>query len=192
MKHLNHIKVLHCVLGAFLLVTVVGCSTLSSTQRLGTSGDPLDNLTGDWDITTFVFGGGNSGQSTCGLSHKPTSIAPHLDGILVFSAICKDGSELIFGLKRSVDKRAYHLTVKSKEGISVSDFPVEYKENQGWAGFQNQGVGDKEVSITATIQPIEGRNWYGWTIEVLPTADINVDYKTQKTPHLRLDLTRRK
>ena len=155
MKHLNYIKVLNSVLSAFLLVTLVGCSTLSSPQKLATSSDPLDNLTGDWHLTTFVFGGGQLGFSTCGLVHQPVSVAQNPVG-LALSATCKDGSEHIFVIKRSVDKRAYLITVKNKEGISVSDFPIGYVEGQGWVGSKEQIVGDKEISITSTIHPIEG------------------------------------
>jgi hypothetical protein len=46
-------------------------------------------------------------------------------------------------------------------------------------------VDGKEVPVTATIAPIEGRNWVGWAIAVVPSADI-------KTPYFRADLTRRK
>lgn len=192
MKPLSYVAILRCVLSAFILAALVGCSTFSSPQHTATSSDPLDSLAGDWNLTTFAFGGGQSGFSTCGLIHQPVSVTPHPEDSLALFANCKDGSEHTFKLRRNLDGRSYLITVKNKEGISVSDFPLSYTGSQGWVGSKEQIVGDKTISVTISIRPIEGRNWYGWTIETLPTADVNVDFKTTKTPYLKFDLTRRK
>lgn len=164
----------------------------SSPQFLATTTDPLANLKGDWYITTLLFGGGREGISTCGLNHQPASIVSHSDGMIELSAVCRDGSQHIFKLVRSVDHRVYLFTMNNKEGVNVSDFPLNYLGSEGWMGSAQQIAGDKEISLSASITPIEGKTWYGWRIGVRPTAEAGVSYKTTKTPYLMVDLTRRK
>ncbi len=163
-----------------------------------TQGDPLRNLTGDWDLTVFVVGAGQfGGGPRCGPTDRPGSspvtIAPPSDGAVSLAVACNDGSEYSFHLTHDSATRVSLVTVKSKEGISVHDFPVSYVEGQGWQGAREQLVEGKDVSITATVAPIEGRNWHGWMIAVLPTAAVNApDLSEIERPYLRADLTRRK
>ena len=74
--------------------------------------------------------------------------------------------------------------------MSVSDFPVQYAEGEGWYGVRGELVGGEIVSTTTGIARIEGRNWYGWTIQVIPTAARNSPMDRVRT--LKADLTRRK
>ncbi len=160
-------------------------------------GDPLRLLTGDWDLTVFVLGAGQFGGPRCGPTGRSESslvtIAPPSDGTVLLAVACNDGSEYSFHLSHDSGTRVSLMTVKSKEGISVHDFPVEYVEGRGWQGARDQLVEGKEMSITATVAPIEGRNWYGWKIAVLPTTAVNApDLSEIEGPYLRVDLTRRK
>ena len=182
---------------AVILMSCVALFTapgLGATGQVPAQGDPLSKLVGDWDLTVFVMGGGRFGGPRCGKSDRPgpsaVTIAPHGDSGVALAVACDDGSDYAFRLRHDAATHTYLITVKSKEGISVDDFPVAYVEGQGWKGARQQLVEGKEVSITATVAPIEGRNWNGWMIFVLPTADINRN--DIKTPYFRADLTRRK
>ena len=162
-----------------------------------TQADPLGKLTGNWDLTVFVIGAGQFGGPNCGPTDRqgspPVTIAPPSDGAVSLKVACSDGSEYSFHLAYDSGTRVSLITVKSKEGISVHDFPVAYVEGQGWQGAREQLVEGKEVSITAKVAPIEGRNWFGWMIAVLPTAAVKVpDLAAIEKPYLRVDLTRRK
>jgi hypothetical protein len=165
---------------------------IGTTAHPTTPSAPLDNLVGSWDLTTFMFGGGHQGDSPCGILHRPVSIGPVTGNRVSLSAFCDDGSEHIFELKRSTGDRNYLITVRNKEGISVVDFPVQYVEGKGWAGSRGQRVEGKEVSITATIKPMEGDKWHGWAVTVSRAEDADRNMKDIKTPYLRFDLTRRR
>lgn len=177
-----------------LLLIVLGTSACSSVPI--PQGDPLSKLVGDWGLTVFVIGGGQFGGPRCGKTDRPgpspVTIAPPGDGGVSLAVACSDGSDYAFRLKHDAATHAYLMTVESKQGIGVDDFPVAYVEGQGWKGTRGQMVEGKEVSITATVAPIEGRNWYGWMMAVLPTADIGRELDAIKSPYFRADLTRRK
>ena len=162
------------------------------------AGDLLGELAGDWDLTLFVIGGSEAfgGGPICrqrGRSGRPSvTIAPPSAGAVLFSASCDDRTDYVFRLKLDPGTQAYLITVKSKIGISVDDFPVAYFPGQGWRGARDQLVDGETQSITARVAPIEGRNWRGWRIEVLPTAAIDREAEGLKRRYLWTDLTRRK
>lgn len=160
--------------------------------QLDTSSEPVLHLKGDWVITTFLFGGGYSGISGCGLLHQPASMVSQSDGIVEVTAQCKDDSKYVFKLMRGNDPRSYLLTVNNKEGINVTNFPLNYLGKQGWAGSAKQVVENKEVTLVAAIAPIEGKSWYGWATWIRPAMEAGVDYNKAKTPYLKVDFTRRK
>lgn len=162
------------------------------TSQLETTSDPLAHLKGDWVITTFLFGGGYSGISGCGLDHQPTSIVSHSDGMIEVSTECRDRSEYYLKLVRGNDHRSYLFTVNNKEGINVVDIPLKYFGSKGWMGSVQHVVEGKEISLTAAITPIEGKTWYGWATGVRPTEEARVDYGKAKTPYLKVDFIRRK
>jgi len=153
-------------------------------------GDPLIQLAGDWALDGFVIGGGGSGFSgiKCG---KISIAAPSASGVSV-STSCDDYGDYFFRLKQGSGARDFLLTVRSKIGISVEDIPIAYLDGQGWMGSRDQLLGATTQSITARVAAIAGRNWYGWTIEVLPTAELNGNPEEMKTAFLKADLTRRK
>jgi hypothetical protein len=190
-------KAFEAVSLATMLASAVLVAPVSWAQgQLTASGDPASKLVGDWALTVFVMGGSQPGGLRCGRSDRPgpspVTIAPPRDSGVSLTVACNDGSDYAFRLKRGTAAHAGLLTVKSKQGISVDDFPVGYVEGQGWTGVREQLVKGKKVPITVTVAPIEGRNWYGWMIAVLPTADINRSLDNIKTPYFRVDLTRRK
>ena len=162
----------------------------------GSNGDPLTRLVVDWDLTVFMMGAGQFGPLRCGKSaagrRMPSvTLASASDGALSFAAACDNGSEYSFRLRHDSATQAYVLSVKSSPGISVQDFPLAYAEGRGWEGERDQLVDGKTQSISALITPIEGRQWYGWMIAVLPTAGIGHE-DDLKTPFVRADLTRAK
>ena len=160
--------------------------------------DPLARLAGEWRLTPLVIGAGQfGGGPKCGTSDRPgpppVTLAPPSDGAVSFAAACDDRSEYSFRLRHDPAGQAYVLTVKSGPGISIQDFPVEYFEGKGWRGERTQLVDGETQSVTATVEPIEGRNWYGWMIAVLLTAAVNApELADIKKPYFRADLTRRK
>jgi len=161
-----------------------------------TQGDPLSQLAGEWHLTVFVIGGGHFGGPICGKTDQPgppsIAVASPADGGVSFTVACNDGSDYAFLLKHDAASGDYLITVKSKVGTSVDGFPVAYLEGQGWKGARTQRVDGNEVSVTSVVAPIEGRNWSGWMIAVMPTADIDLGPDDVKTPYFRADLTRRK
>lgn len=170
-------------------VVLFGVQGLDAGQPATAPGGPLSQLVGEWSLTAFVIGAGQFGGPRCGKTDRPgpASVTIELsreDGVSLGVA-CDDGSDYAFRLKRDAASQDYLITVKSKVGLSVNDFPVAYVEGEGWKGARPELVEGKEVSVTATIARIEGRNWVGWAITVVPSADI-------KTPYFRVDLTRRK
>ena len=180
------------LIGLLLSVLVTaGCSSATILQS-----DPLSKLVGDWGLTVFVVGGGQFGGPRCGKTDRPGSspvtIAPPGDSGVSLAVACNDGSDYAFRLTHDGAAHVYLMTVKSKQGISVDDLPVAYIEGQGWKGAREQLVEGEVESITATVSPIEGRNWYGWTTVVLPTADTNRGLSDVKRPYFKADLTRRK
>jgi hypothetical protein len=161
-------------------------------SQLDTTIDPLSQLIGDWVITTFLFGGGHSGISACGLDHQPARITSPSKGTIEASAVCRDGSQYVFKLVRGNEHRSYLLTVNNTEGINIRDFPIKYLGSAGWMGTAQQLVDDKEISLSAAITPIEGKTWYGWAIGIRPTAEAGVDYNKTRTPYLKVDFIQRK
>ena len=168
---------------------------LGARGQLTAQGDPLSKLVGDWDLTVFVMGGGRFAGPRCGKSDRPgppaVTIAPPGDSGVALAVACNDGSDYAFRLKHDQTTQAYVLTVKSKVGISVQDFPVVYVVGQGWQGKRDQLVAGEMRSITAMVAPIRGWEWYGWKVVVLPTASIGHEGLLEK-PFFRVDLTRRK
>jgi len=158
-------------------------------------GDPLSRLAGDWSLTVFVLGAGQFGGPKCGTSDQPgpppVTIPSPSDGAVSLAAACDDGSEYRFLLGQDSATQAYALTVKSGPGISVQDFPVAYVDGKGWHGERDQLVEGETQSVTAMVAPIEGQNWHGWQIAVLPTAGVGRSDDLKK-PYFRADLTRRK
>src|SRR6266566_1357834 len=161
----------------------------------GTNADPLTRLAGDWDLTVFVMGAGQFRGPRCGKSaarRMPSvTLAPAGDGAISFTAPCDNGSEYSFRLKHDSATQAYVLSVKSTPGISVQDFPLGYAEGRGWEGERDQLVDGETQAISALITPIEGRQWYGWMIAVLPTKGVGHEDDLKK-PLFRADLTRAK
>jgi hypothetical protein len=157
--------------------------------------DPLNKLSGDWKLEAFVMGAGQFGDPKCGTSYMrdapPMTLAPPKDGVVSFTVTCDKGGEYRFRLRHDSSTQTYFLTVKSPAGISVEDFPGAYVVGEGWQGKRDQLVDGKTQSITAMVTPIEGRNWYGWAIAVLPTAGVGHSDDLKK-PYFRTDLTRRK
>jgi hypothetical protein len=163
-------------------------------------GVALDQLVGEWSLDGFVVSrikgsmsiagvGGFSGP-TCG----DVTVAGSDDRTISLTASCEAEGDYSFRLTHGGKPESYLMTVKSAHGISISDFPVSYVEGQGWQGVRDQTVGGETMSITAAISPIEGRNWLGWRIQVLPPAVTSKDAKPQdlKEPYFMADLTRRK
>jgi hypothetical protein len=146
-------------------------------------------------LTVFVMGAGQFGGPKCGTSGQPgpprVTIADPSDGAVSLSVPCDDGSEYAFRLAHDSATEAYTLTVKSRAGISVQDFPVAYVASKGWRGERDQAVDGDRQSVTAMVAPIEGRNWRGWMIAVLPTSGVGHEDDLKK-PFFRADLTRRK
>ena len=162
----------------------------------GSNGDPLTRLVGDWDLTVFMIGAGQFGTFRCGKSaagrRMPSvTLAPASDGALSFAAACDNGSEYSFRLRHDSATQAYVVSVKSTPGISVQDFPLAFAEGRGWEGERDQLVDGKTQSISALIAPIEGRQWHGWMIAVLPTEGVGHEDDLKK-PFFRADLTRAK
>ena len=162
----------------------------------GSNGDPLTRLVGDWDLTVFMMGAGQFGPLRCGKSaagrRMPSvTLAPAGDGAMSFAAPCDNGSEYSFRLRRDSTAQSYVLSVKSAPGISVQDFPLAYAEGRGWEGERDQLLDGETQSISALITPIQGRQWYGWMIAVLPTEGVGHEDDLKK-PFFRADLTRAK
>lgn len=159
-------------------------------------GDPLGKLAGEWRLSVFVMGGGEFGGLQCGASDRPgpplVTVAPPNGGAVSLSVSCEGGRDYTFRLSQDSTTHAYAVTVNSPPpGISVQDLPVAYAESEGWQGKRDEQVDGQTQSITAMIAPIEGRNWYGWMIAVLPTSGVGRENDLRK-PFLRADLTRRK
>lgn len=179
-------KIAAVFLSCVALFTATG---LDAKLQIVAQGDPLGKLVGDWDFRGFVIGG-SDGFS--GLKCGKVTVAPPTDQAVSVSATCEDASEYSFRLKHGSGTQAYVITVKSKYGISIDDFPVAYVDGQGWHGARDQLVDGDTLSITAMVQPIEGRNWYGWSIQVLPTAAMDLGPLDVKKPYFMAHLVRRK
>ena len=167
--------------------------------RTGAGGqdDPLRILAGDWDMTAFVIGRDHFGGPRCGKTDRPgpgrVIIAPSAENAVSLAVSCDDGSEYAFRLEHDPAVKDYLLTVTSKTGVSVDNFPVAYVADHGWKGAREVSMGDgRRVPITASIELIEAKNWYGWAIFILPTADADRPPEEIDVPYFRADLTRRK
>lgn len=179
-------------------IAVLTFTAAQSADRPGMvlQGDPLGKLAGDWGLSVFVMGGGEFGGLRCGTSNRPgpppVTVAPPSGGAVSFSVSCEGGRDYAFRLSQDSTTHAYAVTVTSPPpGISVQDLPVAYADGKGWQGKRDEQVDGQTQSITALIAPIEGRNWYGWMIAVLPTSGVGRENDLKK-PFLRADLTRRK
>jgi len=169
----------------------------SAPAGTGGPADPLGRLAGDWDLTAFVIGRGQFGGPRCGKSDRPgpstVTIAPPAANAVSLAVSCDDGSDYAFRLRYDTAAHAYLLTVKSKAGVSVDDFPIAFVADRGWKAERDELLEDgRKVPVTATVAAIEGKNWYGWAIAVLPTADVDRDTEALETAYFRADLTRRK
>jgi len=152
--------------------------------------DPLNELVGDWSMDWFVIGAGGVGLS--GLTFGKITVAPPKDRAVSVSASSKEGDDYSFRLTHGPETSGYLIAVKSKRGINVDNFLLTYVDGEGWRGTLEQLVDGEMLSTTASVIPIEGRNWYGWRIEVLPTKAIGLGHEDIKKPYLMVDLTRRK
>lgn len=163
----------------------------------GQHDDPLSKLAGAWGLTTSVIGAGEFGGPKCGTSAgsgpPPVIIPSPSDGAVSLAAPCDNGGEYRFRLRHDSATQAYALTVESASRKSIEDFPVAYVDGKGWQRPRDQLVDAETQSVTALVAPIEGRNWYGWMIAVLPTAAVNAaELADIKKPYFRADLTRGK
>jgi hypothetical protein len=180
----------------------MACVALVWARGFGASGESsaktetLSRLVGDWDLTVFVIGGGQFEGLRCGNTEKPgrspVTIAPPAESGVSLVISCDNGNDYAFRLKHDPKTDAYLITVKSKEGISVDAFPVGYVDDQGWKGTGDQPMDGKGMGITAAVAPIEGRNWYGWRVAVLPTAGVDGGPDAIKRHYIMADLTRPK
>lgn len=183
----------YVALWVVLAAAIIGSQPLpalqgaEATPAAGNQSDPLTKLAGKWGLTVFVMGAGQFGGPKCGKGRgpggPPVTVAASSDGAVSFAALCDNASEYSFRLRHDSATQAYLLSVKSTPGISVQDFPLAYVEGQGWQGQRD--------SLTAMVAPIEGRQWYGWMIAVLPTAGVGHE-DDLKEPFFRADLTRAK
>ena len=173
------------ILGCVAFFTATG---LDSQLQVLAKSDPLRGLANKWHLTGFVFGGDDPYHSfECG----EVTVASPADRTVSLSVTC-DNTDYYFLLKHGSETQAYLITVKSKIGISIDDFPVTHVDGRGWHGERDQLVDGETLSITAMVKRIEGRNWYGWSIKVLPTAAIKLSPGEIKKPYFQADLTRRK
>ncbi|RLA26066.1 MAG: hypothetical protein DRQ62_00730 [Gammaproteobacteria bacterium] len=151
---------------------------------------PLVGISGNWDLKGFVVGG-DTPMSLFNCGKVMTTFPTAQTGSI--STACDKIGDYYFRLsKHKSEKQTYLITVHSKVGISVNNFPIKYTDGQGWRGESDQFINGKTVSIVAMVQPIEGRNWYGWTIQVLPSATLKLSLDDIKEPFFKADLTRRK
>ena len=164
--------------------------------------DPLGQLAGDWVVDGFVIGEGGHPMipnSACG----SVTVAPARGQDVSISVSCHDAGDYTLRLKHGSGGEAYLMTVKSKYGISIEDFPLEYvtdwigapvQDSKVWLGTRDQLVDNETVSVTAMMGRIEGRNWRGWRIAVLPTEATKLPGGDEavKKPYFFVDLTRRK
>jgi hypothetical protein len=161
------------------------------TSQLDGTGDPLAHLDGEWAITTIQVVAGQSKVAGCGLLHQPAHMAYQPNLRIELSAQCMSDGKYSFSLRRDKDGLSYFLTINSKEGINVEDFPVKYMGSHGWTGTARQVVGGQETALVAAIVPIEGKTWYGWASLIRPADDSRApDPATSLL--LRVDFTRRK
>jgi hypothetical protein len=177
-------KTVAIVLSCAALFTVAGrnLQTQGISQR-----DPLDALAGKWTLSAFVIGGGYFSFRNC----FEVSILPSADKAASASVSCGEVGDYSFGLKRGSDTKTYLLSVKSKFGISVEDFPVTY-DGQRWRGVRELIAEGGTQSVTAMVVPGATEKSSGWKIEVLPTAAVNLAPKDIKKPYFSVHLNRPK
>lgn len=171
------------------LVLFFTAQEFDSRLQVVAKSDPLRALSQEWRVSGFVVGGDDPfSMVRCG----KTTVASPTDRTLSLSVACGDAGDYYFRLKQGPETGAYLMTVKSRIGISIDDFPVTYVDGEGWLGERDQLVDGETVSLSAMVAPIEGRNWHGWTIQVLPTEAIIVSPDELRKPYFKIDLTRRK
>ena len=158
--------------------------------------DPLKRLAGDWGLTMLAIGPGRFGGPRCGPTEKPgpspVTVAQGADGAVSLSVHCDDGSDYAFRLERDGAGEGYLLSVKSKEGVSVERFPVQYVGENGWLGKKEHPAVEAGATVTGAVAPIEGSSWAGWSIVALPTKAADVEPEKLEAPYIRADLTRGK
>lgn len=156
---------------------------------------PLSDLAGKWGFTEFVVGGNNPMSDLPMSAFKCGEVmaVASKDQTVSFSTTCDKMGEYSFRLtKLTSEAHAYLISVNSKVGISIDGFPVTYVDGKGWHGEHEQLVNGEAVSLTAMVQRIEGKNWYGWTVQVFPTSVLSLSLDEIKEPYFKVDLTRRK
>jgi len=151
---------------------------------------PLSGFSGKWDLKGFVVGGKTPlSLFECGDVRATFSTTR----IVSFSKACNKVGDYYLRLsKHASETDTYLITVNSKAGISIDNFPVTYVDGKGWRGKRDQLVNGETVSITAMVGRIEGRNWHGWTVQVFPTSVLGLSLDEIKEPFFKADLTRRK
>jgi hypothetical protein len=184
----------------FLVFVIV----LAGTGRLGAeppvaADDLLGQLVGDWVVDGFLIGGESGfSVSKCGSG----TVAAEGDSTVSLSVSCGSAGDYSLRLKRGPEGKGYLMTVKSKHGISLENFPLQYVDHKEWLGTpigdgkiflgeRDQLVDDKKLSVTAMMGRIEGRNWRGWTIQVLPSEATKPGVEKLEKTYFRVDLTRR-
>ena len=134
-----------------------------------------------------------SGLPMSAFKCREVMIATPADRTVSFSTTCEEAGEYNFRLTtHPSEAHTYLITVNSKVGVSVEGFPVTYVDGKGWHGEHDQLVNGETVSLTAKIQRIEGKRWYGWTAQVFPTSVLKLSIDEIKEPFFKIDLTRRK
>ena len=152
--------------------------------------DPLNQLVGDWSMDGFLVGGSGAGFSR--LAFGTITVAPAGDRSVSASASSQGGDDYSFRLAHDRETTAYLIAVKSNHGINVDHLLLRYVDGEGWRGTLDQIVDGEMLSTTTSVTPIEGRNWYGWRIEVRPTAAKDPGTEGARKPYLMADLTRPK
>ena len=178
---------------------------LAGTGRVGAeplvaADDLPGQLVGDWVVDGFLIGGESGfSVSKCGTG----TVAREGESKVSLSVSCGSAGAYTLRLQRGPGGQGYMMTVKSKHGISVEDLPlqhVDWKEWLGkpigdgkvWLGEREQLVDGQMIQVTALLAPVEGRNWQGWTIQVLPSEATKPDVEKLEKRYFKVDLTRRK
>lgn len=176
---------LKAVVLSFVVVFTINC--LGANPQTIAADDLLGQLAGTWLVDGFVIGGDRGIIS--GFKCGSVTVGPARDQAVSISVSCEDAGPYTLRLKHGSGGGAYLMTVKSKYGISIEDFPLK-QDGEVWRGVSDQLVDNEMLSVTAMMGRIEGRNWHGWTIMVLPTEAMKPGVEAK--PYFKVDLTRRK
>ena len=189
---------LTAVVLSFLGVLTISC--VGANPQTIPANDLLGQLAGDWVVDGFVIGGdgGLVSSFACG----SVTVAPARDPAVSISVVCEDAGDYTLRLKHGSGDEASLVTVKSRYGISIEEFQLEYvdagrlgspfQDGKVWLGTRDQLVDNETLSVTAMMARIEGRNWRGWTIKGFPTEATKPGGEAVKKPYFKVDLTRRK